>query len=89
MTITNEEPKIPKNRKYFFGYYDWCGRACAMKWMEDDGIVVGGIPTPIIEKYEIDLYDYDHTLLVVLESKYPVSVPEFLKLPKGTPPDLT
>lgn len=74
MTITNEEPKINKNRKYFFGYYDWCGRLYACKWVEDDGLVVGGIPTPIVQKHEISLEDYDNTILVILESRYPVEV---------------
>lgn len=64
MPIANEEPpKLPKNRKYYFGYYDWCGRACVMKWMEDDGIVVGGVPTPILQKHEISHDDYDNTPL--------------------------
>lgn len=47
-----QDPVPKKVRKFWFGYHLVNGYPFSMKWVEDDGHVVGGIPD-YIEKYEI------------------------------------
>jgi hypothetical protein len=79
-----------KNIKYYFGYYGLFGQAAPVMWAEEDGIVVGGIPSPVLEKYEITEEEFKPEVhLADLARKYPVQLDMRTLVPKEPPTDLT
>lgn len=59
-------------KKYFFGYYGVFGIANSVKWVEDDGVSVGGkIEILHEQRWEITRQQYLHTKLTNLSAKYP------------------
>lgn len=70
--VCNADAPVKKERKYFFGYHLVNGILFSMKWMEDGGIVVGGIPTVVGTKLEITEEEFaPGTLLADLEKEHP------------------
>lgn len=68
--MENEAPR-KKLRKYYFGWHLVLGEPFSMKWMEDDGHVVGGIPD-YIERMEITEEQFEPSVtLADLEKELP------------------
>lgn len=81
MVMYNEAPT--HNLKYFFGYHTVKGMIFALSWVEDNGIVVGGIPQGVIHKTEITPEEYNLGLLE-LDKKYHPGVSTLLSLMPDT-----
>lgn len=69
--------------KYFFGYNIFTGQTFPFKWMEENGIAVGGKPTNIIQKVEIDFHNYRNTNLSDLSAFHPLKAVEEITTPPG------
>ena len=68
--MENEAP-VKKSRRYFFGWSLFNGIPFAMKWMEDNGHVVGGIPH-YIDRMEITEEQFEPAVtLADLEKELP------------------
>lgn len=82
---------VPQKKvKYFFGYYNHFGSAAPMMWAEEDGLIVGGIPTPIIQRHEITEEEFQPSqTLADLCKKYPIELDMTILVPKVPPTDLT
>lgn len=82
---------VPQKKvKYFFGYYNHFGNAAPMMWAEEDGLVVGGIPSPILQKHEITEAEFQPDVsLASLCKKYPIELDMRTLVPKDTQTDLT
>lgn len=77
MTDTNSPP-VKKLRRYFFGWHLVNGIPFAMKWAEDDGMVVGGIPNVVGEVMEITEEQFSPNVPISeleKEHPFPVEIP--------------
>lgn len=57
--------------KFYFGYNKFNGNIFPVKWMEDDGIAVGGKPTQVLQKVEISEFEFVSVGMSKLEMIYP------------------
>lgn len=87
MTCNVDAPK-PKNRKYFFGWHLVNGIAFSFKWVEDAGIVVGGIPNLAMAPMEITEDEFLETNnLNELAKQHPYSGVQAVSSPSLYPED--
>lgn len=79
-------PPVKKERKYFFGWHLVNGIPFSMRWAEDDGIVVGGIPDVVGTPMEITEEEFrPEVSLATLEKEHPF--PQDIPVKAITPPE--